>query len=432
MCVDLRYRTLLPLLFVNLLLWSHLAVSAAQAQLLDGIERWADSTVGLSSSKWAGARVPFPPPSLRPQTTQRLDSLDWPLSVHAGPQVPVARLVQVLLAAEATHALLAATGFLTSFGDAGQAGTGGRDLYLVDGALPAAHSAIDASGNFSALDGARAFALLDARLPAARLFACTAQALVDAQLFELDPAEASALRRASAAYFAALIAGETCDDPALEPSQNPFLADSSASGAAWLAALAERQDQNRGTFLFDMWQFARQRTWEGEDLRASPDLMEAIDKALERSRESLALVAGELSESLALAHPELVRTLPWAALPSFTPRSDPPLGIFGSKHLRIELGGARPGTRLRVWSRGEAGGRYTLSAQRFDAEGKQLARLELEPRRDPTSQLSIELDARTNAVLVSVTRFADEGVPDPDRFWPEDVRPVSITVDSQQ
>ncbi|MDB4986829.1 MAG: hypothetical protein JWN04_2007 [Myxococcaceae bacterium] len=427
MCVRLGYRSLLPLLFASLLL----ASLPARAQLIEGMERWADSTVGLSSSKWAGPRVPFPPPLPRPSTSQRLDSRDWPISVHAGPHVGAQRLAEVLAAAEATHALLAATGFLTSFGDAGQGDSGGRDLYLLDDRERTAGAELDATGNFSALDGGRAYAWLDARLPADRVLACTAQALMDAQLLELDPAEAASVRIASAAYFASLLAGDRCEDAQLEPSANPFLARSGSPGAAWLERLSERQDQNRGTFLFDMWQFARQRTWEGDDLRASPDLMEAIDRALELSRDSFPLVAGELGERLARAHPELVAQLSWAALPAFSPKSAPPLGVLGSKHMMLELGASRAGKRLRVWSRGEGGGRYILSALRLAADGRELGRLELEPRRDPMSQLSVELDANTTAVLVSVTRFADEGVPHPDRFSELDVRSVTLTIDCQ-
>ena len=55
----------------------------AHAQFGDDLKRWADSTVGLSSTKWAGPRVPFPSPQPRPESAQRLDSLSWPVSVHA-------------------------------------------------------------------------------------------------------------------------------------------------------------------------------------------------------------------------------------------------------------------------------------------------------------------------------------------------------------
>ncbi|HEX5659232.1 MAG TPA: hypothetical protein VFX59_18690, partial [Polyangiales bacterium] len=242
------------------------------------------------------------------------------------------------------------------------------------------------------------------------------QALMEAQLLELDPAEDATLRRGSAGYYAWLISGESCEEAAAyEP---PFA--SVASAQAWLTRLSARQDRNRGTFLFDMWQLARQRTWEGQDLRASPDLVEAIAKALSLAHESFDLVAGELAE--ALQTPQ--RTVSFAGLPAF-PRATA-LAVLGSAQLRVDLGAPRPGTRLRAWSRAE-GGRYTLSALRLDALGHTLSRLELPPR--TSGQLSIELDAHTFAVTVTLTRVADVGVPDPDAPDTE-LRAAGLIVDA--
>jgi hypothetical protein len=432
MCVRLGFPALLPLLFATLATSLLLPVfwrAPAHAQLLDGITRYADTTVGVSSTKWAGQRVPFPLPRPRPAVSQHLTSVVWPLSVHAGAEVAPARVLAVLAAGERTLAALSESELLASFGDAGQGSSAGLDLYLVQDSAAVASAALDATGNFTALDGARAYALLDARVPASRLFACTAQALLDAQLFELDPAEATSVRTSSAAYLAGLLSGESCEDVSPELHLNPFLVNA-ATGAAWLAQLSARQDHNRGTFVFELWQFARQRTWEGEGLRASPDLMEVLDKTLELSRESFALLAAELAEGRARLTPGQVRSLPASALPFFSPRSDPALGVLGSKHVRIELGTPRAGSRLRAFARGEAGGSYVLSAQRLDVRGDVLARLELAPRsRDPNGQLSIELDGATTAVVVTVTRYADQGVPDPDSFDPTDLRPVGLTID---
>ncbi|MEY4514173.1 MAG: hypothetical protein RLZZ450_6295 [Pseudomonadota bacterium] len=418
------------------------APAAARAQLGEDLQRWADSTVGRASTKWKGPRVPFPPPVQRPESAQRLDSLSWPVSVHAGRTVLPARVVAALAAAEATYTMLFAAGFVTSFGDAGQGHGGGRDLYVVDGNVGrppqgslsiSASAALDAAGNFSALDGARAFALLDARVPGDRIFVCTATALIEAQLFELDPAESAAMRRSSATYFARVLTGEpACDDAETALSAYPFDAEAPASGADWLGALSARQDQNRGTFLFDMWQLARQVTWEGHDLRASPDLLESIEKVLTVSRDDFALVAAELAEAVARSR-GAPRTVHWAELPSFTPKSAPALGVLGSEQVLVSLDGPRPTERLRVFSRGEAPGRYTLSAQKLDARGNTLSRMELAPTREPTAQLHVELDAQTFSVLVSVTRVEDDGgAPDPDTTSPLDVLRATITVDAQQ
>ncbi|HEY6882073.1 MAG TPA: hypothetical protein VI299_28785, partial [Polyangiales bacterium] len=406
-----------PWSLLVLLLASLLAPRTASAQLIEGLESYSDAVVGLSTTRWAGPRVPAPERAERPPATQQLDSRWWPLRVYAGPRTSPSRLRATLHAAESSFEALFLAGFLTSFGD----GDGARDLYLVDQLEPAS-AGIDALGNFSGLDGARAFATVDVRLPGSHLASCVARALLEAQLLELDPAENAALRRGVAAYFAWLSTGQSCEDePRARPEQNPFA--TVASAQAWLERLSARQDRNRGTFLFDMWQFARQRTWEGADLRGSPDLLEAIAKALAIAHDDFELVAGELAEGLWNEAP--ARTLSFAALPAFPDKRAPPLEVLGSAQLRIHLGEPRPGTRLRAWSRAE-GGRYTLSALRMDALGAPLSRLELPARTN--GQLSIELDARTFAVAITLTRVADLGLPDPDAPSPEP-RSAGLIVD---
>lgn len=371
----------------------------AQAQLIEGLDTYTDAVIGLSTTKWTGPRVPAPVPQARPPEREWLASADWPVRVHGS-----ARLESTLRAAEHAYTQLFAAGFLTSFGP--------RDLYLVDHDGAEA----DATGNFSALDGVRAFALVDARTP--HLEACVAQALMEAQLLELDPAEDVALRRGVAAYYAWLVSGDSCADELAPTYESPFA--TVASAQAWLTRLSARQDRNRGTFLFDMWQLARQRTWEGQDLRASPDLLEAIAKALSLAHESFDLVAGELAEA---STPE--RTVSFEQLPMFS--RGRALAVLGSTRVRVELGVPRPGTRLRAWCRAEAG-RYTLSAQRLDASGRVSSRLELPPRTD--GQLSIELDAQTVAVNVTLTRVADVGLPDPDA--PDlERREAGLTIDAR-
>lgn len=416
------------LLSLALLLAITAIAPRAAAQLIDGITGWADSTIGLSTGKWRGPRVPFPTPRARPHAPVRLDSAIAPVSVHGQAQNPreAQRLLDVLAAAEAVHALTSASGVLPVRGDAGEGGTAGRDLYVVEQTDESARAYADASGNFSALDGTRAYAVLDARLPSDRVFTCTAQALFDAALLELDPAEAEIVRRSSAAYFASLITGERGCDEGSEPEDltrdTPFA--DATSGADWLRALGAREDRNRGTFLEQMWQFARQRTWEGRDLRASPDLLEAIAKALELERVELADVASEISLQRARSGRGPVRGLSLASLPAFLPKVE--LSPLGASAVVVRMDEPQPGTRIRVWSRGEVGARYVLAAERLDREGRPLARLQASARRDPNSQLSIELDAQTHAVLVTVTQLGG-GIPDLDP--PVRTHTVALTLD---
>ena len=400
----LAASTLLPLALL-------LGSVPARAQLIEGIESWADATIGLSTTRWTGPRVPTPVPEPRPQASVRLDARALPLSVHASERVSPARLHAALRAAEHAHTQLAAAGFLTSFGDAGQGGTAARDLYLRDDTALAASAALDAAGNLSGLDGGRAYASIDARVPSARIEVCVAQALIEAQLLELDPAEAASLRRASAAYFAALLTGgPVCEDDAsaADPSASPFDAGRVGDGADWLRHLGIRQDGGRGTFLSEMWQFARQRTWEGRDLRASPDLMEAIGKALELQHDELPLVAAQIAESRLHEHHWTVPEVRWEKLPHFGKAQA--VAPLGSAFVRVQLGAARPGARLRVWSRA-LGARFALAATRLDARGAVLSRVEAASWHEPQSQLSVELDPATRAVLISVTNVGD-GTPD--------------------
>ena len=129
--------TLLPLALL-------LGGMPARAQLIEGIEGWADATIGLSTTRWTGPRVLAPVPEPRPQVSLRLDSREHPLSVHASDHVSPARMRAALAAAELVHTLLSAAGFLTSFGDAGEGGTGARDLYLRD--APAVSAGAHACG----------------------------------------------------------------------------------------------------------------------------------------------------------------------------------------------------------------------------------------------------------------------------------------------
>jgi hypothetical protein len=390
---------------------------AAPQSQIEGLDGWAQAVTGGAGRKWTGQRVAFPSPSVRPPSLGRLDSLAAPLSVHAASPAGAPRVHEVLRMAETVYALLAAAGLLEARGDGGQAGTWGRDLYLADAAFSGA--LLDASEPIADVDGARAFAVLDARLPRDRLLPCTAQALVEAELYELDPAEADVVRQGSAAYFAWLVSGESCEATERSDGERAAGAPLREAGAffAFLRALGARMDENRGGFVQSMWHFARQRTWEGRDLRGSPDLLEAIAKSLELEHTKLEEIAGELAtfralepESDPLQHTPRVA---WSALPIHLPPVSPALGPLDSAFRLVDLEGARPGKQLRVWSRGESGVRWVLTATRLDATGAALASVNAPVRRYPDAELQLELDAETRFVLVSITNLAG-GVPDPD------------------
>lgn len=383
----------------------------------DGVDRWAESLVGRSATKWVGRRVPFPTPHPRPESAAQLGSLRVPVRVHAAPGAPAERLEAVLQAAEDGLSALQQSGLLAELGDGGEGGSFERDLYLTAQASDSAGAGVDATAPMWPLDGARAFAWIDARLPSDQLEVCTVQALIEAQLLELDPAESPPLRRASAAYFAWLATGEPgCHVDAADAIED----DAQGRVAhlfAWLRALGARQDGNRGVFLADMWQLSRQRTWEGEGLRGSPHLLEAIAKTLSLTRESLEYVAADVALRMARAqlqspgHQLAIRQIDAAKLPARLPPLMPPLGALDSAYAIVRLSKPRPGARLSVWSHGELGVRWALSATPLDAQGHARGLITAPVRNVPHSELHVELDPHTTSVLVSLTNVGN-GVPE--------------------
>ncbi len=415
--------------------------------MIPGIDAWAQSTVESGKSKWVGQRVPFPDPSSRPASLGYLRSDLWPLTVHITDDRSEGRAIATLAALEAAYAVFSTAGFTGAFGDGGQGGTADHDLYLVPALATGVDARIDATEPVSDLDGARAFALLDARIPGANLETCAAQALGELLFYELDPAEAPSVRKSSAAYLAYLTTGRMgCDDDAERAAEEPFRAAmdarATAGGARWLGLLEGRETRHTGVFLRDMWHFARQHTWDGAGLRGSPDLLEAIARGVDLNHEKLEDVAGELSLTgfLALADGPIGRTradprqallladVRWSALPVRVRPAEPAIEPLGSAYLTVRTDGMGRGQRLRVWSRGESGVRWALTAAQLDAGGRDLGRVRIPTRDNPDGFLVVELDPRCDCVLVAITNVSD-GVPDADAPRAEDVRSVTFMLD---
>jgi hypothetical protein len=270
---------------------------------------------------------------------------------------------------------------------------------------------------------------------------CTTEALASALLYELDPAEAPSVRMSSAAYLAWLVTGQRgCDGEERQSEPHPeravFAREPVPSGLDWLIALGRRQNLNTGVFLRNMWQFARQHTWEGTGLRASPDLLEAIAKSFELSEEDFEDVAAELSDQRALdrlvpGRAEHVpwKELGWSGLPQRIGPADPPLEPLGSMYALVKVAEPpKPMDRIRVWLRGEYGARWVLSVVRVNRDGVSLARMNAPARKNPNSYLTLDLTPDTAAVLVSVTNLAD-GTPDADEGSPFEVRSATLTLD---
>jgi hypothetical protein len=198
--------------------------------------------------------------------------------------------------------------------------------------------------------------------------------------------------------------------------------------------LSETQDGGSGSFVRELWQFARQKTGEGEMLRGSPDLFEALARALENAGQSLNDFVVDAAVARYFAGPdqrrrqapyEALRLLPLeaavpvtdagglAGLPRHLPEADPPLETYGSSYTTIDTRGAALPRQLKIWLRGEYGALWSMVAVRLAEDGREIGRVEAPYKRDPNSYLLIELTADTAEVLIVVTNLI-EGVADAD------------------
>ena len=399
--------------------------------VMPGIDEFAITLAELTTRRWGGQRTPHPDPSPRPRATWEVSSATHALKVHGDDPARAARTLTYL---EDFAAWLSAANWPRPFADGGRGGDDAFDLYLVpEGRL--ASSGSDGRLNYSFLDAVTSFARVD---PASDdLESCVAQAYADALLLQQDPAEHANWRRATAAWLAWRFTGRWCTAGVTSQQSEPERgwiahgADEGAGGALLMAMLSERFDGGDTSFVRELWQLARQRTWDGDALRGSPDLWEGLNAIVDHAGGRLS----DLVEELAVARyalgarsehsvfPALVlddratvpvfETIPLAELPEHGvdgPRLDP----FGSAYAIVEVAGAPPGSRLRVWLRGEHGVAWSLTAMRLNALGNSLGRLSAPPRPgDRRSYLPVELTEDTTHVLVVETNLSHR-VPDAD------------------
>ncbi len=451
-------RALLSLLIFVLVLGALDPIARAQplpnkapASAIDAV---AMVLAAASNPRWTGQRVPRPDPTPRPVGASIVvRSALRPLAVHADPSVARVRLAEeALTALEAAHDLMRATGWSLPAPDGERGDTAGYDLYLVDLEHGAYETRADGDLPLSFEDSSAAYAVVDPDVDSTLFAACVTQAYVDASLLGTDPAEAPQWRRATSAWLAWMITGRFgCDEDEVgramaEPWRAPIPDRSAhegaeggtddgqpidgAGGAAWLALLDAYHGGGTGSFVREAWQFARQRTWEGHDLRGSPDLFQVMRAMFPNEAEKLEDVVEALSLSrwLAgtpaapshalraipqLAAPAAKGPLAWDSLPRSMRFDDTPIRSFGTGYVLVDTRGAAPHANLRVWLRGEYGTTWSLVGARMDAGGHVLSQLSTPPRRLPRSYVVIELLEATDHVLLAVTNLAPR-LPDAD------------------
>ena len=178
MCAVRALRRTWLRIVLGAVLFSGLPVAGVAQSLIEGVDSWTDAVSGRATLKWGGQRVDFPAATPRPASLGHLDAPWGPFSVHAASLKSAARCTLLLTSAQQAADLLALSGLFVLDGDGGQGGTFQRDLYLGNFARSGAF--VDGSERASDLDSARAFVLIDERLPSERLPACTSQALIEA------------------------------------------------------------------------------------------------------------------------------------------------------------------------------------------------------------------------------------------------------------
>lgn len=417
---------------------------------IKGLDDWSDAIAAGFAGRWKGQRVPVPEMHPRPMAATPSYSAYTPTAVHAGPTVTLNELRVAHAALDAAVMSFERMGFGTSPGDAGRGDTAGFDLYLVEGS-GAPQAFMDDLELQARIDQASTFAVVDPSCLQEDAFATVLNAYAQAQLMALDPAEAPAWRRATAAYLSYVATeGFGCHVDPFSVQAKPHLSfldeeeGDGSGGALLLMLLAELHASGAPTLVRDLWEMARQHTWEGADLRGSPDLFEALNVSVERSP----IRFDEMLEDFAVARffaaersapgpmqsprewpiaPPLLADLRYQDLPRQTPVHDPGLETWGSSYTRIDVSQAPPQSRLRLWLRGEYGVRWSFVAVRLDADGKELGRVSAPPREVPKSYVLVELLDNTAEVIVVVTNLSSR-LPDAD-VRDENVRSFKIIAD---
>lgn len=433
--------------------------------LVGGMAAYLDGLVA-ERRRWDGQRVPWPAASTRPPIRAAADAERWGARVHA-PEGTSAESLTRWWARALDDAMdtLSRDGWPLPPPDGGRGGTDGLDVYLIDEvespredveldpelgdatrAPRRSEVRLDVPRWPEAHDAAIVHVVVAPDVPLDRIASCALQVVAEAGLFAEDPAEAASLRHATGAWLAWTYTGHAgCDEDALVRQQRAsfraLLSNEPRDGegaAILLSALADRHDAGRTGFLRDAWLAARQRTWDGGDLRGEPDLVRVLMQAatiahdpLDRLIESLA-VARYFAGSRTLADGTPVSTQPdvsllralgadamvpvmgrarWDQLPRRLQYDGPAVEPWGSAYAVVDVRGAPHGSQLRVWLDGEAGTEWSLVAARLDREGRERGRTRAPPTRTARAFIPVELSTDVAEVVLVVTNVPNDRDP---------------------
>jgi hypothetical protein len=452
---------------------------ASDFGLLEGLSEWSDAV----QAEVVWPRVPFPTPTPRPADDGLvLRSTLWPVAVHAEAAVSPELARAVLDALEDASLELTRMGWPALPPDGGRGGGEELDVYLradevvetpaidvrpapLERPAPVRFEAarVDVPRSATDVDGAVTFAEMSAAVDPALVPACAVTTYADALLLSMDPAESAQWRRATAVYLAYLVTGRFgCDESLVVRQQTEswraFVSHDPSTGeggALLVGAISARHDAETGSFIRDLWNADQQWTPDAytspaSELHALPDYYYVIAHGVALARDPLTGIvedfaasrwlAGTRSPSHALAYPILgalpdAATVPaygttaWPLLPR-SMRFDGALEPYGTAYAVCDVHDAPPGSRLRVWLRGEFGVEWSMVALRLDAHGEEIARMRAPPRPTPESFLPVELFEGTAQVVVAVTNLGARGL---DADQPDDfVRSFRVAFDQSR
>lgn len=390
-------RKRLSTVLVAALIFATSPIEKGRAQPESG---FGSAFINISGRNWIGKRTPFPKIELPPSSSSWTMS-SWPVQVH-GPLPSDA----FLNAMEQALIVLQASGWPI------------EELWLnAEGHLQVEIRA-DASPSTFVYDRTpmryHDSAVAALVLPPQPSEQQMMSGLLKTLLITLDPAE-SRLWRNMVADYAAGILSATLAPPR---SSAHFVR------GDWLRNFAS--PENPTMIAQDIWQLARQRTWDGDGLRDSPTFWEAFIAIMKRGGYEHNNVWVDLIQH------EAIKDLPrsaetWSELPHHFQASEE---IDGRSFVtqRIDVSGAKEGDELRVWLKGEYGVGWAMQLIRLDAKGNARGALS-EPSKffNPNSFLSLHLESDTDSVLIVGVNMAEHKgrLSDPSAFR----RAVRFTAD---
>lgn len=437
-------RAVIRTSFVSAAVALLMGASAARAQddesTQNVIDVWAEAMVEAMARSWEGPHVEWPAAHPRPESAGVLRSFTRPVNVHPGPRVSATRAATALAAIEGAHAYMEAHDWPLPGTDGGAGDTAGFDLYLMPGEPQPGrpiHVSYDAPTAYGILDGVVPWVRVDDEVVSdSRLESCVISAYAQAALLMRDPAEAEAWRVATGDYLAWLLTGHFgCDDRGVVRQQRESWrtwvgpdAESGEGGALFLAMLSARTDGASGDFIRDLWSAAPQHTFEGDQLRAAPDMWQVVNAVMDAGEDPLLRFIEEIAVTRYFAGSAQRRrsaplgvlrelgedaAVPLAGHARFDqlPRRFEPHGLelepYGSAYLEIDTSMAEAGSLLRVWLRGELGVGWALSVVRLGADGSERGRVRTPVQmRNPHSYVPLELtDDQTAKVVIVVTNM---------------------------